>query len=408
MFRKGLLKIWLSFVYLVRFVVPKTQILVLPPTDEGSLGDEAMLTALCGKLGDMGLDKINVITFYASKQLYPISNSKSFDMSSFFRWGSIKSQFLFLFNVITTKKFFVLGADVMDGFYDETRSLRRMHLLDLAQKSGCPAALLGFSFKNSARPSCIEKMKKLNGRVAIHVRDPHSHQRLLDSGVHLAKLVTDMAFMLKPDGQSRGKEFSNTLSWIKQKQDEGTPLLGLNLNFTMLWGKGIPKQEVIESYIVLVKQILATQPFSIVFIPHDKRATDECLSDWQVAYAIRDQLSDGESHRFLVCPETMTAANVKHIAGEIDLVLTGRMHLAIAAFGQITPVVGLGYQDKFKGMFSHVGIERNVLEAEAVKDPDALIEKLQSVYQEKVTQKQTIASRLKLVSALSYSQVYLY
>ena len=35
----------------------------------------------------------------------------------------------------------------------------------------------------------------------------------------------------------------------------------------------------------------------------------------------------------------------------VDLVLTGRMHLAIAALGMGTPPLCVAYMDKFEGLF---------------------------------------------------------
>jgi polysaccharide pyruvyl transferase WcaK-like protein len=45
----------------------------------------------------------------------------------------------------------------------------------------------------------------------------------------------------------------------------------------------------------------------------------------------------------------------KAVTGQLSVMLSGRMHPAILAAGQGTPVVGLAYNQKFFGMFSLIG-----------------------------------------------------
>jgi polysaccharide pyruvyl transferase WcaK-like protein len=57
----------------------------------------------------------------------------------------------------------------------------------------------------------------------------------------------------------------------------------------------------------------------------------------------------------------LDAWDAKAIAGAVDLVLTGRMHFAIAALGQGTPPVSVVYQGKFEGLMQHFGLEAEPL-----------------------------------------------
>jgi polysaccharide pyruvyl transferase WcaK-like protein len=51
----------------------------------------------------------------------------------------------------------------------------------------------------------------------------------------------------------------------------------------------------------------------------------------------------------------------KAVAGQLSVMLCGRMHPAILAAGQGTPVVGLAYNQKFFGMFSLIGQQARCL-----------------------------------------------
>ena len=57
----------------------------------------------------------------------------------------------------------------------------------------------------------------------------------------------------------------------------------------------------------------------------------------------------------------LSASEIKAVAGLVDGVVTGRMHLAIAALGQGTPVAAITYQDKFQGLFAHFGVSESLL-----------------------------------------------
>ncbi|AFK52117.1 hypothetical protein TMO_0278 [Tistrella mobilis KA081020-065] len=50
------------------------------------------------------------------------------------------------------------------------------------------------------------------------------------------------------------------------------------------------------------------------------------------------------------------AADLKGLAGILDGIVTGRMHLAIGSLGQGTPTVSVTYQDKFEGLYRHFGL----------------------------------------------------
>ena len=48
-----------------------------------------------------------------------------------------------------------------------------------------------------------------------------------------------------------------------------------------------------------------------------------------------------------------SAAGIKAVVQELDVVMTGRMHIAIATLGSQKPLGCLVYQGKFEGLFRH-------------------------------------------------------
>jgi polysaccharide pyruvyl transferase WcaK-like protein len=67
---------------------------------------------------------------------------------------------------------------------------------------------------------------------------------------------------------------------------------------------------------------------------------------------------------------------MKAISGVCDLVLSGRMHLAIASLGQGVPVICLTYQDKFEGLMEYFDLTGNTFSPQAVLDSDDLSERM--------------------------------
>ena len=63
-----------------------------------------------------------------------------------------------------------------------------------------------------------------------------------------------------------------------------------------------------------------------------------------------------------VVPEAKpNGAELKRLVANVDLVLTGRMHLAIAALGQGKPVGAITYQGKFDGLVELFGLPKWIL-----------------------------------------------
>jgi polysaccharide pyruvyl transferase WcaK-like protein len=75
----------------------------------------------------------------------------------------------------------------------------------------------------------------------------------------------------------------------------------------------------------------------------------------------------------------LNAWELKHLAGMVDLVLTGRMHLAIAALGMGTPPLCVAYMNKFEGLFQLFDIDGLEVEPALVSECDEILAKMAEV-----------------------------
>ena len=72
--------------------------------------------------------------------------------------------------------------------------------------------------------------------------------------------------------------------------------------------------------------------------------------------------------RVEVLSPPFSAWDVKGLCAHLDGVLTGRMHLAIAALGTGTPPLSVAYRGKFEGLMRHIGLDGGLIAPEAFLD----------------------------------------
>ncbi|HSW15180.1 MAG TPA: polysaccharide pyruvyl transferase family protein, partial [Solimonas sp.] len=104
--------------------------------------------------------------------------------------------------------------------------------------------------------------------------------------------------------------------------------------------------------------------------------------------------------------QPLSAPALKAVAGAMDGVVTGRMHLAIAALGQGRPVAGLTYQDKFQGLFRHFELPTDLLMPPSqVVEPDRLTDLLRRFHADLAELEATVRRRLPQVQELALANL---
>lgn len=251
----------------------------------------------------------------------------------------------------------VLGADVLDGYYNPITAIRMLSLADLAARGGVRACVLGFSFNAKPSPLLRPWFDNLTHALTINVRDQVSADRLSEFSSVRTRLVADMAFMLSPDQSS--KQVLSYAEWISAQRELGRTILGFNIH-PMFIRDATPYRvrELIASASQALAAWLRADRRAVVLLAHDYRGQD---SDDVCLKPLYEALGPLFGDRVLYSQSQMTAAELKGTAGLVDGVLAGRMHLAIAALGMGVPVAALTYQDKFQGLFGHFALPHDLL-----------------------------------------------
>jgi polysaccharide pyruvyl transferase WcaK-like protein len=168
-----------------------------------------------------------------------------------------------------------------------------------------------------------------------------------------ARFSPDVAFTLEP---SRPARLSFEPAGVEI--DNASPLVGLNISGLLYTGGysggnmfGL-RSDYRETVGRVLTRLLTDTSATILLIPHTFGAEQEDEASFAVLESIRS-----------ACPtrtgrltSTLTAREVKWLIGRTHFFIGSRMHACIAAMSQHVPTVGLGYSDKFLGVFESAGI----------------------------------------------------
>lgn len=338
--------------------------LVVLPSDPWSIhqsrGDEAMIEAAAGEMKRAYPDlEIYIVTATAAAS----ADVRGMGFKPLELWKQPFSYERVARELSLTRPDFglVLGADVLDGYYSPVDAARMLLVADLMAAFGAKVSVLGFSFNSRPAKALREVFRLLGPGVALNLRDSISLQRFDDFARKRARLVADAAFMLTPRADTAAvKEIATT---IARQREQGRKVFVFNMH-PMLFKKPEPAKlrKMIELAAAAMDRLSRQHNASWLLLAHDYRpeiADDNCLRP------LADRLKPTFGEHVHHVEQTLSAGEIKAVVGLVDGVITGRMHLAIAALGQGTPVAAITYQDKFQGLFAHFGTSEQLLLAPA-------------------------------------------
>lgn len=370
------LKAYILYIKAIRALsrTPPSEIVLIPPASKGSLGDQALLQGIQNYFCTTQEPVVRQALPRGFEEIPLLEPClPSFNVTA----KSLKSDLQFL-NALTRARMICMpGADVMDGRYNVDQTVFSLYCLDLAARAGVPSRLLGFSFSSEPRPEVVQRFKSLSPAVRCFARDPVSKARFERATGRTIGLVADLAFLVTPS--SKSETARTTLDWIsRQRTSPDVSVIGLNANALTL--KESP-EKIIRAYVDLIEKLSQTSPQSrFVFIPHDFRRGND---DEDINSAIVSNISQEHLDKIYQTKAPLDAWDAKAIAKACDLVVTGRMHLAIAALGSGTPVIGIGYMGKFEGMLGYFSLNDSlVTPREAYTDlrlPDIVLHHLKNI-----------------------------
>lgn len=387
---------------------PESSVLVFTAAGPGSLGDEAMLAAAGAALRERGLLRQTVVSYGPGVDWKPQGTYT--DVLAFgdrYRtafWETCEDLTHALANAT---HFLVLGADVMDGYYSPYEAVRRTIYTRLAHAAGVRAMIGGFSFNASPHPRSIAVLAALPPAIGLIARDPVSHRRLRGYIDRPVILGADLAFLLQPDTEAEA--YRDLQPWFHRERAAGRLLLGVNANYLVDPRHREPDRgsAIVQAYAEGLSGFAAKhRKVSMVLIPHDYRRMAGRPDDLQLLQAIASQLPGHLAEHVRVLEVPLTAASAKAVVSELDLVASGRMHLAIAAMGAGVPAAGVTYQGKFEGLYEHFGLNGTSVGPEELFTPGVLASFLGRMVDRRDEMKATIRTHLPRVRRLAEDNLH--
>ena len=348
--------------------------LVLSPYTAGSVGDEALVLSTLSTLRKRGFKKIGVLSYDLDTDFnFTEPPDARIDISGYLSFQNKQSSFDILKSSSSYDHMFVIGADVLDGYYSDMQSHKRLMLADCASRLGMKTTLIGFSYNDSPAKLSLRTLTQLPKSVRVCARDPVSYSRLKERMSTAPIQTADVAFLLDP-AKPHDPHF---LAWLEQTQDSGSPIYGINAILTSKFftDKSVQSQtNYLTFYQNLIKALLARhRDARFVFISHDYRP--DGIGEGPVLEHLNHSLPTSIQSQIYLLTKHYSAAEIKWLAGQLDFIVSSRMHLAIAAIGQGTPVFCFEYQGKFQGLFELIEMPELLSSMEAaLEDPQKVID----------------------------------
>ncbi|MBW4560983.1 MAG: polysaccharide pyruvyl transferase family protein [Mojavia pulchra JT2-VF2] len=355
-----------------------SSVLILPPAPPGSLGDEALLTATVEYFKMQGAKRIGIVTYESDSQWANISLTDDETTSLNYHYlheylSSPEALFHFAHAVSSYECFYCIGADVMDGYYSEKDTLQRLKFVSMANAMGVKAAVVSFSFNDKPIPNVIQSLQELPSDIRLCSRDLISYQRLIHHLKRPVELGADLAFLLNPDMDT---EIVESISqWVCQQRANNRIVVGINANYKLIDELEVKTlDQLIKTFVdTLIGLYSKNEKLSFLLIPHDFRNIGEKNSDVFLAEAILEVLPSEIRTHCTKVPTPCSAREIKAICRNLDIVLSGRMHLAIACLGQETPAACITYQGKFEGLYKHFELDGMTIEPQQALQPGNLV-----------------------------------
>lgn len=357
-----------------------------PRAITGSLGDDAMITAVVEHF-QSNHSQIRIAIFCIPGEAENIISAKGFKP---IKLPGIKNYAEKIREVIDGENFdalIAIGADIMDGYYNPSYTKQLLVAADLASRLGIKSTILGFSFNKNPESELISCYKRISRDVIFNVRDPISLRRFKSFAPVTTRLVSDSAFNLKP-----GKINTEISSWISEEKNSGQKIIGVNMHPMLIKNAGATQiKNMIDQMAKSLGIVDSKHKISWILIPHDYRDASND-GDGICLHPLMEKLKNNSKIRIKYFEGKHKASTIKALTGNLDGIITGRMHLAIASLGMGVPALCLTYQDKFSGLFDHFNIpEKHLLSTKIFDDNQTLA----AAISEFISEIPTLSSKIK-------------
>ncbi|MBN9581026.1 MAG: glycosyltransferase, partial [Afipia sp.] len=341
------------------------RVIAVSPAAPGGKGDEGMLLGVLQILGDLPVCLLN-------PEEGPLWNDVLHKTGKFSSLTEHQGAFTsFLQHIRPTDTVLILGADVIDGTYGLEPALHRLDFLKEALARGA-RGVVACSFRSNVDQEILDRFEGLPA-AHIFLRDVQSLENFISQVRSDAAFFPDLSYYAAPSEDRIRAANIRLEPWLSQARARDGKIVGLNFGEHMFRSfseehTDVARQVLVERVIGEILKVIPNAYF--VLISNDNRRWPNFISDadYQHLAAAELALRFG-SDRFTIYDTYLSYLDNIAVMRFLDLVITGRMHLAHAAVRQGTIpliVMGSGHGhtsiNKMLGMYATVfGTEKGVV-----------------------------------------------
>lgn len=309
---------------------PSKTIVIAPP-GAGNIGDQAMIESLLENVEG----HITVVARNADDFIIPnhyAERTSIIDLPNLL-YGFPNANFYSDLKKLLNKmemgdQLFVIGADIMDGAYSSRSSIRRAAIAGMAAGIGIESRILGFSWNASPKVASKWLTRTVSKRgVKLFLRDPVSYERAIGDGLHNSFSVVDTVF-------------SSTRVESHPIQEE---LNHRALAIVNISGHIQKSYDQLEAYKYIIRNLI-DDGYQVILLPHVIKKDSD---DLELTMKIYESMDQDHLH---IYREISKPAAVRGLVRQAEIIVTGRMHLAIIGLSQGVPAVVLASQGKVEGL----------------------------------------------------------
>lgn len=319
---------------------------IVAPPGGGNIGDEALVQITLDKYSSY--EKSVFVNAVDSFQQETVAGERLL-VAPKLVYGNglafVRTLFEFKSQFIQASHIAIIGADVMDGAYNERASFTRIWLSIFGRLLGCNVRVLGFSLNSAPKPSCKVSLKVAQALgVNLFLRDPISHERALGVGISQAIACADVVFCDRR----------------KERYDLPSKITSSGYVIVNVSGLIFKEEHSVADLASIVGHIVA-KGFKVVLLPHVSRPGAD---DIPVCDKLYENLSEYhgsiEYIRKLLKPK-----QIRSLCEGSLFVITGRMHLGVMALSQCKCAFIFSSQGKVEGLLKMFGLPQ--LEIDSAK-----------------------------------------
>lgn len=354
-----------TYFFAILFAVKKYQsrdsICLLPPSIPGSIGDEKAMRTCVQILHEERLILLNYEQHswdFVAPNATSIAQFGSIHSTSYYKargWKKYMSivmtalQFAKNLPIICraflhSKRFIILGMDIMDGHYGALSALHKIVLAYIAVLCGTRVEIINCSFNDHPSPIVTTALRRLPHGVRIVARERVSHKRMEHALQRQIDLAADVAFLLESHLKD-GNPLQTHIDWIDAEKKRGQSVIAMNLADNCNY----PMEKLLDA---CNNTIQSNPRISFVFIPHAAYTRANLPNENILMERLLSLIPPRDAVRCRIIHLPYDPRALQGVLEHLDFGICGRMHLAIGLLSAGVPACCIGYQNKFDGLLT--------------------------------------------------------